>query len=176
MNCNFEIKVFSKHLGFKTLALVFILMHTFNSIYAQKVLALDLIGVKLKRVKYYEGDPIAIRINNDKTIYRGELNAISDSSFFINNNYIALDSVEAIIKSNKFVKGISLGAFTVAAVTGVFTILNRTLKSANIPPQDNSYYVPVVFAGLGVALLPFWKKSYRIGKNRILKVIDLSPS
>jgi hypothetical protein len=154
--------------------IILILLGTFNPIDAQKVLALDLIGTKLKRIKYYEGEWMSIRIKNDEVIYKGELNAISDSSFFINNNYIALDSVEAIIKYSKAAKGVSLSAFGAAAVTGVFSTLNVALNDGG-SPENNPYFIPAVFAGIGVALLPFWKRTFRIGKNRVLKVIDLSP-
>ena len=166
--------VISKYLRHKVLALMLIFLASFNPTDAQKVLALDLIGNKLKRIKYYEGDWMALRIKNDKTIYKGELNAISDSSFFINNNYVALDSVEAIIKYSKGAKGVSLSAFTVAAVTGVFSALNATLINGG-NSESNPYLIPAVFTGIGVVLLPFWKRTYRIGKNRILKVIDLTP-
>ena len=163
-----------KHLLHKIIALILIFMGSFNPIDAQKILALDLIGNKLKRIKYYEGGWMAIRVKNDKIIYKGELNAISDSSFYLNNNYVALDSVEAIIKYSKAAKGLSLSAFAVAAVTGVFSVLNVTLISGS-NNQSSPYLVPAVFAGIGVVLLPFWKRTYRIGKNRILKVIDLTP-
>lgn len=162
------------YLKYKVVLLLFILMGSFNSIEAQKILALDLIGNKLKRIKYYEGDQMAIKVKNDNVIYKGELNAISDSSFYINSNYVALDSVEAIIKSSKMAKGLSLGAFTAAAVTGVFSALNVALNDGG-SNQSNPYLIPAVFTGIGVALLPFWKRTYRLNKNRILKVIDLSP-
>lgn len=163
-----------KYLLQKTLVLMLILLGFLNPIGAQKVLALDLIGTKLKRIKYTEGDWMAIRIYNDKVIYQGELNAISDSSFYINNNYVALDSVEAILKYNKAVKGVSLSAFGVAAVTAVFSIMNVTLNNGG-SAENNPYLIPGVFTGIGVVLLPFWKRTYRIGENRVLKVIDLTP-
>jgi len=163
-----------KYLINKIPALILIFLGFFNPIDAQKVLTLDLIGAKLKRIKYYEGSWMSIRIKNDKTIYKGELNAISDSSFFINNNYVALDSVEAIIKYSKAAKGLSISAFTVAAVTGVFSALNVTLISGG-NNESNPYLIPAVFTGIGVVLLPFWKRTYRIGENRVLKVIDLTP-
>ena len=167
-------KALLKYLMHKVVAVILIFMGSFNPIYAQKVLALDLIGNKLKRIKYYEGDWIAIRVNNDKVIYKGDLNAISDSSFYINNNYVSIDSVEAILKYSKAAKGVSLSAFAVAAVTGVISVLNVTLNDGG-SNENNPYLIPAVFTGVGVAFLPFWKRTYRLGKNRVLKVIDLTP-
>ena len=164
----------SKYLLNKIVAVFLIFMGSFNPIYAQKVLALDLIGNKLKRIKYYEGDRMAIRVKNDKVIYKGDLNAISDSSFYINNNYVSIDSVDAILKYSKGAKGVSLSAFAVAAVTGVFSVLNVTLNDGG-SSESNPYLIPAVFTGIGVALLPFWKRTYRIGENKVLKVIDLTP-
>lgn len=158
----------------KIIALILIFMGSFNPMDAQKVLALDLIGNKLKRIKYYEGSWMAIRVKNDKVVYKGELNAISDSSFYLNDNYVALDSVEAIIKYSKAAKGVSLSAFGAAAVTGVFSALNVALNDGG-SAENNPYIIPAIFTGIGVVLLPFWKRTYRIGKNRILKVIDLTP-
>ena len=163
-----------KYLTLRILGIILIFLGSLNPMDAQKVLALDLIGAKLKRIKYYEGSWMSIRIKNDKTIYKGELNAISDSSFFINNNYVALDSVEAIVKYSKAAKGLSISAFTVAAVTGVFSALNVSLNSGG-NNGSNPYLIPAVFTGIGVVLLPFWKRTYRIGNNRVLKVIDLTP-
>lgn len=154
--------------------ILLLFLGSINLVQAQKVLALDLVGAKLKRIKYYEGDWMNIRIKNDKVIYKGELNAITDSSFFINNNYVAIDSVDAIIKYSKAAKGVSLSAFGAAAVTGVFSVLNVALNDGG-SAENNPYIVPAVFTGIGAVLLPFWKRTYWIGKNRILKVIDLSP-
>jgi len=174
MNTSLNKTRLPKHLMQKIIALILIFLGSYNPIAAQKVLALDLIGNKLKRIKYYEGDLLSIRVKNDRVVYKGELNAISDSSFYINDNYVSLDSVEAIIKYSKAAKGISLSAFTAAAVTGVFSALNVTLNNGG-SNENNPYIIPAVFTGLGVVLLPFWKRTYRIGKNKTLKVIDLTP-
>jgi hypothetical protein len=174
INIGLKKTALSKYLKYKVFVILLLFLGSFNLIEAQKVLALDLVGSKLKRIKYYEGEWINIRIKNDKVIYKGELNAITDSSFFINNNYVALDSVDAIIKYSKAAKSVSLSAFGAAAVTGVFSALNVALNNGG-SAENNPYFVPVIFTGIGVALLPFWKRTYRIGKNRILKVIDLSP-
>lgn len=174
MNTGLNNTLLHKHFLQKIIALLLIFLGSFNIIDAQKVLALDLIGNKLKRIKYYEGDWVNIRVKNDKVVYKGELNAISDSSFYINDNYVSLDSVEAVIKYSKAAKGISLSAFGAAAVTGVFSVLNVAVNDGG-SAENNPYIVPAVFTGIGVALLPFWKRTFRIGKNRILKVIDLTP-
>lgn len=159
--------------AYRFVILILLLVFISNPVVSQKVLTLDIIGIKLKRIRYNEGDRIAIKIKNEKVIYKGELYAISDSSFFINGNYIALDSVSAVVKYSKAAKGISVSAFSVAALTGVISGLDIALKGGEI--NQGNYFVPAVFTGIGLALLPFWKRTYRLGENKILKVIDLSP-
>jgi len=158
----------------KTIIILLLLLGTFNQIEAQKILVLDKIGFKLKRMKYYEGDFIAIRVLNDRVIYKGELNAISDTSFLINSNYVEIDSVESIIKYRKGAKAFSFTAFSVAAITTLVLVVDQSIKG-NIESVPNKLTVPLVFTGMGLAAIPFWKRTYRLNKNMVLKMIDLSP-
>ena len=158
----------------KSLIILLFLLGAFNQIEAQKILVLDKIGIKLKRIKYYEGDFIAIRVFNDRVIYKGELNAISDTSFLINSNYVEIDSVKSIIKFRKGAKAFSFTAFSVAAITTLILVVDQSIKG-NIEGVPSQLTVPLAFTGMGLAAVPFWKKTYRLNKNMILKVIDLSP-
>jgi hypothetical protein len=156
---------------------IFILLLIFgaiNQISAQKILVLDKIGFKLKRIKYYEGDFIILKIKSDRVEFSGELNAISDSSFFINNNYIPVDSVEYIIIKSKGAKGISYTAFTVAVITSAILVIDHAVKG-DIQTVPGNLIVPAGFVGIGLIAMPFWKKSIRMKRNVILKVIDLTP-
>ena len=159
----------------KIVIILIILSGSFSQVEAQKILVFDKIKMtKLKREKYYEGDPIALRVLNDKTIFKGEISAISDSSFFINSNYVALDSIESIVKYGKGAKAFSLTAFSLAAITTLILVVDQSIKG-NIESVPGKLTVPVAFVGLGLIALPFWKRTYRLRENRVLKVIDLSP-
>jgi hypothetical protein len=154
--------------------ILLLLFGTISQVQAQKILVLDKIGYKLKRVKYYEGDFIAIQVLHDRTVFKGELNAISDSSFFINNNYVSIDSVYALIVYHKGAKGLSYTAFTVAAITSAILVIDQAIKG-NIKSVPGKLFVPAAFVGIGIIAVPFWKRTLRIKNNVILKVIDLTP-
>ena len=159
-----------------TLLFVF-LMGFFLSTDAQMILALDINGIKNKRIRYNSGDYIAVKVLNDKTTYKGYLDIINDSTFFINANLVHIDSVRAIVKYNRAPKAISKQAFLVAGITGVITIMNNSFTKGEAFPNDNSYIVPAAFAGIGAVLIPFWKKNHKItGKKKSLKILDLNPA
>lgn len=158
----------------KSIVVLLLLLGVFNQIEAQKILVLDKIGIKLKRIKYYAGDFIAIKIFDDRVVYKGEITSISDTSFFINSNYVAIDSVESIIKYRKGAKAFTYTAFSLAAITTLVLLVDQSIKG-NIESVPSKLTIPAAFAGMGLIALPFWRRSYRIGENKVLKVIDLSP-
>lgn len=153
-----------------------IFLSSLGSVFSQKILILDLTGMRSKRIKYISGDYMAIKVIDDKTTYKGFIDIISDSSFYISGNLVMLDSIRAIVKHNRVPKTISKQAFLVAGITAVISGLNNALTKGSVFPDDDSYFVPAVFAGIGVVLLPFWKKTYRLNDKRFVKIIDISPS
>ena len=149
---------------------------TAGSAFSQKILVLDLAGMKSKRIRYNSGAYIAVKVVNDKVTYKGYLDVVTDTSFFISGNLVMLDSVRAIVKYNRAPKAISTQAFIVAGVTAIIAGLNNGLNKGAVFPGDNSYIIPASFAGIGAILLPFWKKTYKIDNNkRLLKILDLTP-
>ena len=156
------------------LFLIFI-SSVFSTAFSQKILVLDLLGGRSKRIKYNSGDYISIRVLNDKTIYKGYLEVISDTAFYVNDNYIHLDSLSEIIKYNKAPKLISMNAFFVGGILGILSGFNNGLTKGDVFPEDGSYIVPLSFIGLGAVFLPFYRKTYKINKNRIIKILDLTP-
>ena len=139
------------------------------------ILSLDITGMRTKRIKYSSGEYIAIKVLNDKTTYKGYLDILSDSTFFINENLVHIDSVRAIVKYNRAPKAISKQAFVVAGVTAAVVILNNALTKGEVIADDGSYIVPATFAGIGAIMLPFWKKTHRLGKKKSIQILDLSP-
>lgn len=149
---------------------------TAGSLFSQKVLVLDLAGMKSKRIKYNSGAYIAIKVLNDKTTYKGYLDVVTDTSFYLSGNLVMLDSVRAIVKYNRAPKAISTQAFLVAGATAIIVGINNGFNKGSVFPGDNSYIIPLSFAGIGAILMPFWKKTYRIDNNkRLLKILDLTP-
>lgn len=158
---------------------IFLFIFLFGGVataFSQKVLVLDLAGMRSKRIHYNSGDYIYVKVLNDKVTYKGYLEVTSDTSFYVDNNLIILDSLSAIVKHNKAPKAISQQAFLVAGITAIVVGLNNGLTKGDVFPNDDSWIVPGVFAGIGAALLPFWKKTYKINnKNRFVKILDLTP-
>lgn len=156
--------------------LLFLFLFGFaGSLLSQKILVLDLAGMRSKRIKYSSGEYIYLRVVNDKTTYKGYLDIISDSSFFVNDNLVFVDSVRAIVRHNKAPKMISMQAFGVAGITAIISGLNNGLTKGEVFPGDDSYIVPAVFAGIGAVLLPFWRKTHKMSDKKMLKILDLTP-
>lgn len=147
-----------------------------STLVSQKVLVLDHSGMKSKRIRYNSGDYISVRVLNDKVIYKGFLDVVTDSSFFVNENLVYVDSLKQIIKYNKAPKMISKQAFLVGGITAIISGLNNGLTKGDVFPGDDSYIVPMSFLGLGVIFLPFWRKTYNVTKkNRTVKILDMTP-
>ena len=158
------------------LLLLLFLFSLLGSAFSQRILVLDLAGMRSKRIKYNSGEYIAIKVKNDKAIYKGYLEVVTDSSFYVNDNYVLLDSVRAVVRYNKAPKVISKQAFMVAGLTAIISGVNNGLTKGDVFPGDESYFIPLAFAGLGVALMPFWRKTHKIdGNKKIIKILDLSP-
>lgn len=158
------------------LVLFLLLLFCSSPLFSQRVLVLDLSGMKTKRIRYNSGDYISIRVKDDKTIYKGFLEVVSDTSFFVNANLVVLDSLESIIKYNKAPKSISKQAFLVGGITAIVVGLNNGLTKGNVFPADDSYIVPASFLGLGAIFTPFWRKTYKVTKkNRTVKILDMTP-
>lgn len=161
----------------KSYFLLFLFLFGFAcTLFSQRILVIDLAGTRSKRIKYSSGEYIALKVFNDKTTFKGYLDIISDSSFFVNENLVFLDSVRAVVRYNKAPKMISQQAFLVAGITAVISGLNNGLTKGSVFPGDDSYIVPAVFAGIGAVLLPFWRKTHKINnKNKFIKILDITP-
>jgi len=158
------------------LVLFLLLLFSASPLLSQRVLVLDLTGMKTKRIRYNSGDYISIRVKDDKTIYKGFLEVVSDTSFFISGNHVILDSLESIIKYNKAPKAISKQAFLVGGITALVVGINNGVTKGSVFPDDDSYIVPASFLGLGAIFTPFWRKTYRISKkNCTVKILDMTP-
>lgn len=147
-----------------------------DSVFSQRILIVDKAGRPTKRIKYNSGEYIVVKIKNDKTKYKGFLEVVSDTSFFVSNNLIMLDSLHAIIKYNKAPKAISTQAFIVGGIITIASAINNGVTKGAVFPGDDSYIVPAAFMGLGVLFLPFWRKTYKINnRNRVVKILDMTP-
>lgn len=152
------------------------LLGTLSSVFSQKILVLDLSGMGSKRIKYNSGEYIWVKVANDKTTYSGYLEVTSDTSFYVNDNLIILDSLTAIVKYRRGMKMLSKQAFLAGGILAIISGINNGVTKGDVFPQDDSYIVPASFLGLGVVLMPFWRKTYNInGKNKIVKILDLTP-
>lgn len=156
--------------------LLLFLMSFLGNAFSQRILVLDKAGMSSKRIKYNSGDYIAVKINNDKVVYKGYLEIVSDTSFYINNNFVELDSVRAVVRYHKAASSVSKQAFLVAGITAIISGINNAVTKGSVFPGDDSYIIPAAFAGIGAILVPFWKTTHKINnKNRFLKILDLSP-
>lgn len=116
-------------------------------------------------------------MKNDKTIYKAELLSLEDSAFDIEGMHVPLKIVNQIYisKGNFLTRDMAFVLFNAGlgfilldtfnnGVNGISPLLNRR---AVIPGAS------LMIAGKLIRLLS--KRKYKIGENRILKVIDTSP-
>src|SRR5215467_11766636 len=67
-----------------------------NTVSAQKFIAIDKSG-KEKRLRFYTGDKINIRLNDENFFRSGYIDAIADTSFIFEGKNIPLSWVNAIL-------------------------------------------------------------------------------
>ena len=119
----------------KAFFLLFIFsLSVLSSVFSQRILVLDLAGLRSKRIKYNSGDFIAVKVVDDKTTYKGYLEIITDTSFYVNDNLVRLNTLRAIVKYNKAPKAISLNAFLIAGITGIISGFNNGLTKGAVFP------------------------------------------
>jgi hypothetical protein len=142
--------------------------------FSQKILVFNKLG-KVKRVRYYDGEYITIQKFNKQKV-RGMIQAINDSSFVLEGEKVALDSVRKVYNTQTGM-GYRLVAsiLIIPAVGYVPLILTNGLINNDSPIiKQNQLYSGVGF--IGIALLSGYlaNRPFRITKKRPLKIIDIS--
>lgn len=126
--------------------------------------------------KYFPGDEILFRVDGEKLLFRGTIDAVYDSTVVIDGIHLEISRISAIVRPIGISRGITYGAWSAIPFFLTVTALNRGINLEESPLIDNpTWGLSGVFAGLGAVPLLFRKKTYRVGNKWSLKRIDTSP-
>lgn len=126
--------------------------------------------------KYFPGDEILFRVDGEKLLYRGTLDAVYDSSVVIDGIHLEMARISAIVRTIGISRGLTYGAWSAIPFFLAVTALNRGINLEESPLIDNpTWRLSGVFAGIGAVPLLFRKKVYRMGNKWSLKRIDINP-
>lgn len=160
------------YLRFIIFLLFFSLFST--NVHSQKIVAFDKRG-KVKRVRYYEGQRIKLKLNKGRLV-DGPITGIKTKSFLVGAEEIFLDSVSKVFNTQKL-SGLKLvgGVFiTAGAVYFPLDTFNRLINDDSPVANEKSAMVSGAFLGGGALLLLISNKGYKISSKRPLKIIDLT--
>lgn len=144
---------------------------------AQKVLLLEKTK-GIKRIRLYEGDPFAFRVDGDKYAIRGNIELILDYGIVLNGEVYRFENITMVLNYKKYAvfRGISKSALSAVPSMLLITALHRGINTKEQPIVDqNALQVTGVFGGIGLAFLPFKARKYRLKEKWQLRTIDITP-
>jgi hypothetical protein len=159
--------------SFLIMMLSFLIIHQST---AQKYLAMD--KSSSKRLRYYLGDEINVRLKDEDFFRNGTIAAFTDTSFFLNGNYILLTDVDAILIRKhdgghellrKLTYMLPIGGVFIVGVTAANSAINH--HEPLVP--EKTFYIAGGMALTGLLIYPFTFRVYHM-KRHPLKIIDIS--
>jgi hypothetical protein len=129
------------------------------------------------RVNYELGDNIALKLDGDSPIYRGEINALNDTSLVLGDVRIPLHRIDVVLDydSRASLRTLLNSAFLAIPIFLVYTGMHRWINTGERPIlEKNAVVLSGIYGGMGLALRPFGVKRYRVGNRWDLKVVDTS--
>jgi hypothetical protein len=181
VNQNFLVFIYRKNLPcdmfWKCCVLVFLLAMLGVDAAAQKILLLEKTK-GIKRIRLYEGDPFAFRVDGDKYAIRGNIELILDYGIVLNGELYRFESITMALNYKKYAvfRGVSKSALSAIPSMLVITALHRGINTKEQPLVDeNALYVTGAFAGIGLAFWPFKARKYRLQKKWQLRTLDITP-
>lgn len=159
------------------ITLLMVLLNPIIQLQAQKILLLEKTKV-FKRIRHYEGDPIAIRIDHEKYTIKGNIDLILDYGIVVDGELYRFENITMVLNYKKYAAFRALSKSALMALPPMlgFTVLHRGINMDDALLIDrNSLQVMGVFAGVGVILWPFKARKYRLGKKWQLRAIDVTP-
>lgn len=139
---------------------------------AQKVVAFDKRG-KVKRIRFYEGQFIHLKLKS-RSIAKGIIHSIADSSFMVDNKLIHRDSVKFVYvtKNKPLLNGFSSLFITSGLFYFAGTAVNRTINNDSPIIFEDNAKISLSLVGTGILLKQLTKRRYKISPKRPLKIID----
>lgn len=157
--------------------LLFVLAFVSPDLVAQKILLLEKTK-GIKRIRLYEGDPFAFRVDGDKYAIRGNIELILDYGIVLNGEVYRFENITMVLNYKKYAvfRGISKSALSAIPSMLLITALHRGINTKEQPLVDESaLYVTGVIGGIGLVLWPFKARKYKLQKKWQLRTLDITP-
>jgi len=149
---------------------------------AQKILVLTIFRpTNVKQFRYYVKNEITLKVKSGKKSYHGTIVFIGDSNLVIANrnkiDTILVKQIRMIIldRSNYLTR-----SFSKACLIAGIGVLSLDIFN-NLTNNESQIIKPIIvkeslaFLAASAIFKLYAKRKHRIGKRKILKVIDLSP-
>lgn len=141
-----------------------------------KLFAIDLNNGK--RIRFYVGDAIALKVNKKDTLYKGRIELIEDSAIWVDNIEVKINTISKIYdaRGRRWASFISSIFFRGGIGFLLIDVVNRTINSEDPILHPTTLLVSGSAIGAGLLLVPFKEKKYRISNKTTVKIIDLKPN
>lgn len=145
--------------------------------FTQHILVLEKEGA-FERQRFYIGDEITFLAGPQDVKFSGAILAINDSSFTIGTNHFKPAEVSTFIfpKRKNGAKALRKAAFggalTMFVIAGLDRGINQKAKPLYDPPTIN---LVASFLGLGLLTYLVPEKKYVLPKQRVLRIINVTP-
>lgn len=141
-----------------------------------KLFAVDLNNGK--RIRFYVGDAIALKVNKKDTLYRGRIELIEDSAIWVDNLEVKINTISKIYdaRGRRWASFISSILFRGGIGFFLIDVVNRTINTESPILHPTTILVSGSAIGAGLLLVPFKEKKYRINNKTTVKIIDLKPN
>lgn len=156
------------------LSIVFLFLLTMPAFgQGQRFLALDKPG-KVKRLRYYVGDEIKIKLKGDKLVYTDQIEEITDTSLVIRKTHIPIRNIRAVVRFKQ--GGLLNQAISKLPIAGAFYFLadtfNPVFYGGEVEVSRSGIIVGSSLIASSFALRLVRKRTYRINQYRTLKVLQ----
>jgi len=145
-----------------------------KSVEAQKILAFDKSG-KVKRIRYYVGDPITLKLKNGRK-FSGQIKNILENSFIVGQKEVFLDSVLAIhtYKQGSILDLVSRFCYAGGIAYIPLTSFNRLINNDSPIVTRQAINLTAGFWASSFLFRELIHRRYKISEKRPLKIIDIS--
>jgi hypothetical protein len=131
-----------------------------------------------KNLRYYQGNEINVRLKEEDFFRNGIIAAFTDTSFFLNGEYIPLSEVDAIlIRKEDGGHSLLRSMSYMLPIGGVFiigvTALNSAINDHQPLVPEKIFYLAGGMALTGLLIYPLTFRVYHM-KRHPLKIIDIS--
>ncbi|MEX2379561.1 MAG: hypothetical protein WD530_02380 [Vicingaceae bacterium] len=128
----------------------------------------------MKRIRYQQNDIIKLKTKKNQFI-NGKITKLGDSSFWVGDQRIFLDSIKYIKKTQGGYGWSLVGNISLLAGLGYFSLdaTNRIINSDDPIVPRRTLVSSSVFMGIFVTTVIINNRKYKINKRRRLKIIDL---